>query len=495
MNLTRKYEATLALNENPYQPRVETPLKSKLNIAAKLGLEDNPKWQRAKDLGNRFLYSDFYLAAIMLIVFISWVSFGEMVGLILIILAASAIMFLKDDITPLIPLIFMVAMLFPREVNPASYGYALLSFIPMPIAIVYHLIRFRRKFIMGRQFLPQLAVSIALIMGGVGITSGSDYMRGLAFLLLLGVAILVLYFIFYNYCAPKDNVDLKKYLSKTMVYAALIICLQVLVHYIRVPEQLFNYGDKVSLGWCIGNNFATIMLLLLPGTCYLAVKSRFSWAYTLFGIAQYAAIILSWSRGAILFGFIILPFLLAYMIFASKSNRKGIILAVGATVLILAVLIGVYWKDFSAFATRIINNSWTSDGALQVSGRDDLYREAWQAFLSNPVFGVGLGFRGKYFTIVEVMPMYWFHSTLFQVIGSLGLVGIAAYVYSYVVRYKIIIKKDMFNIIVFICMLAFEGYSMIDTGTFIPMPTMIMVMLITMVLEITNAQGRRELYA
>lgn len=68
----------------------------------------------------------------------------------------------------------------------------------------------------------------------------------------------------------------------------------------------------------------------------------------------------------------------------------------------------------------------------------------------------------------------------------MGIVGLTGYLYFYIIRYKIIVRnavKNLFGIFSLLAMLGFELYSMIDTGTFIPVPIMILTMLITLINE------------
>lgn len=462
----------------------------------KFKFEENPKYKSFIAKLDKFLYSDYYLLTIAAIIFIFWnigyyARLVEVAGLILIVLLASFVLLVKDDATPIIPIIFMVTALFPVEVNPASYGLAILGVAPLPFALVYHLIHYRRKFKINKFFYSQLAVSIALIFGGIGTINAEGYKNGIAWVLLLGVAILAIYFIFSNYCKPKREIDLKTYLAKIMFYASMLIMFEVFVFYMRDPSRIHDMNERVSIGWCIGNNFSTWLVLLMPGTCYLAVKSKLSWLYTLLFLGEYVAIILSLSRGGILFALIVAPFFIAAMIYFGKAYRKGIVIPLVVVLVVGIIIIGATWEKTMAFCSMVINRSFSPDGHIKTSGRWELYAEAWNCFKANPIFGAGIGYFGKNYN-GGTLGFYFFHSTLFQIIGCMGLVGLGAYIYNYVERFKIICHKDMFNIFILIGMLGFEGYAMIDTGTFVPMPSMIMVTLIIVVLELINERKERE---
>ena len=463
----------------------------------KFPFEEKPGYQKFIGFLNKYLYSGWYLAIVAFIISFFWilgkfVPGAEIAGVIIVVLLWSFILVFVEDVTPLIPIFVVVSAMFPADVNPAEYGLAFIGLAPLPIALIYHVIRYFRGFKIKKFFFPQLAISIALIVGGVGVISAEEYANGIAWVLLLGALILLLYFVFSSYERFPKEVSGKDYLCKTLMTFAAVICFEVFVTYAIAPNQMaVDYG-RVSLGWCIGNNFSSFLMFLIPGTLYLGTKSKHPWIYTVFFGIQYIVTVMSLSRGGILFATILLPFELAFMLYATpKKGKKEILIVLGVFVLIAIILVGVFWDKVSSLLNSVINNSFKADGHIEGSGREELYAEAWECFKTNPIFGVGIGYFGSNYD-GGTMGFYFFHSTLLQIIACMGLVGIAAYVYNYVGRYKIIIKKDVFNIFILLGLLAFEGYSMIDTGTFTPMPSMIILMFITFFVELSNERGERE---
>ena len=67
----------------------------------------------------------------------------------------------------------------------------------------------------------------------------------------------------------------------------------------------------------------------------------------------------------------------------------------------------------------------------------------------------------------------------------MGIVGILAYGYNYVVKGVVLFKnpRNTFNLFVIVVAIGFEGYSMIDTGTMIPFPYMMLVTIMMCVVE------------
>lgn len=443
---------------------------------------------KLNDFGDLFLYSRLYFALLTATIFLCWFFEVEAYGVIGIIFFASIVLVLRKDTTPLIPIIFVVAMIFPRDIDPMTYANVFYFFIPLPIAIVTHFIRFRVPFRLGKLFFPQLAVSIALLLGGIGSISLEHYTVGLVYALLLGVAILFFYFFFYLYAYPPKNVDFKNWIANILNFIGLLIVCQVITRYVQEFEIHSKVGSGVSIGWGVGNNFSTVLLITVSGTFYLASKSKFSLIYLLSAVAQYIVIVIGWSRGATLFAAIILPmFLVALLVGTPKENRRFMLCGVAVVVALFIGAVIALWEPLFDMVEKVLAQG------TGVSGRDKLYQEAIDVFMANPIFGAGVGFDGVYYT-QETMPMYWFHSTLFQVIGSMGILGIISYAWYYYQRYRIMVrKKCIFSIFMLIGMIGFEGYSMIDTGTFVPLPIMFIVILMTLVIELDN-QKHPETY-
>lgn len=435
-----------------------------------------------KEKFSKVLYSDIYLAVLALFIFLGWLFQLEKIALVLVFVFGTVIFILNDDVLPAFALLLFTPLVFPKDTDPSGYFVLLYAAIPLVGAIIYHIVKYRRKFKTGQMFYPQLAVSVALILGGCTCISANDYMRVIGFTLFLGAGILLLYSLMNQYVIEDKNRDTGVYMARMLMYMGIIISLQMVVFYIRAdvpPYALFN--SSIALGWAISNNTATVLLLTVPMSFYLMTKYEKGWIYGLVGVIQYIAIIMTFSRGGILFAAATAPAVVIFTILKAKNRKNAII---GASILASAVII-VFFCTFKSSCLFLKN--FLSQGT-GVSGRDLLYAEAWEQFKNYPIFGAGLGFNGDYFTLNNI-SFYWFHSTFFQIIGCLGLLGLAAYVYCYYTRFKIVfkcIKKNTYNIFVFLSFLGFELYSMMDTGTFIPMPSMMMVFLMTLTVEITN---------
>lgn len=446
-----------------------------------------------------FFYSDVYLALLAVFVYVSWVTNQPVIGLLAISLFGTIALLATPDLAPTMPLLIMACCIFATD-NIASYLIYITALIPLILAVVFHLIYYPPVLTLGKMFLPQVAISVALLVAGCTSIDSESYSATLGYVLLLGVLILVVYVVYGSYYRKNAHIKNSTYFAKTMLYFGLLMCLQIVTYYIRNGIGIDNLNQGwINLGWGIDNNVATLLLITAPMCFYLSFaegkkqsdnfKKKFGWLYCVAGLIQYATIVLTFSRGGIVFAVLTAPFVLGFTIAKSKNKLNCIIPLCIAIVGVLAFYV-VFFDKINGYVKDMFANIVSGDSLAGWANRDKLYLEACECFRNHPLFGAGIGYRGDNFEISAV-GFYWFHSTFFQVIGSMGLVGLAAYAYFYAVRYKIIgakVKKNAFSLFALIALIGFELYSMIDTGTFIPVPIMALVMLLNLIVERENTE-------
>lgn len=438
---------------------------------------------------RRFVYTDWFLALISAVVFIAWVTKCAPFGFVALITIAVVALLGANDILPFTVCIFSGALMIYSD-NVADFLYLWPTFIPLGLAIIIFAVKNARNrhFTFGKMFFPQLAVAAALLLGGAGVIPSAHYLRELGNVLALGLGVLGVYTLFNQYTLRDDNRDYALYFARTLMYIGTVVALQLAVVIIKadVSPSLWH-TTYWSTGWGNRNNISTYLVLTAPMCFYLSTRYRSSWLYYLIGIFQYVALIATFSRGGIIFGAIGGVFSLVFSIVKSQ-NKKRQLITVGV---ILVCALGAYFVLMDKINAAI--ESLIARG-MGTSGRTELYLEAWTEFKAHPFLGVGMGFVGNHAGQLNVMNQYWFHSTLFQIIGSTGIVGILAYVYNYGTRLYILFKhiSRSFNLFALAMLIGFEGYSMIDTGTFVPYPNMFLVITLTFMLELTNASPEKS---
>lgn len=449
------------------------------------GRDGRPVGGKMKSLSEKFrkfAYTDFYLFAFAAVVTIAWTVESAEFGFVALVLLTCLALVTLDDILPLTaPIFYAMCMIFTDKVEDFLFMWP--TFIPLGIALVIFVVRNRARFRAGKMIAPQIAVSVALLLGGVGVCTGEEYVRALPNALFLGFGVLAVYMLIYQFAARDEKRDVGLYFSKMLMWLGFAILAEIVVWYIRVDLAPSEWGTVArDFGWGIENNAATLLSLTAPMCFFLAARYRNGWLYALCGIAQYVGIILTYSRGGILMAAITGP-VSAVCAVVKSVDRKRLGISYGVIIAAAIVVCGVLFDEIYAAIDSLFNQGFG------VSSRDILYAEAWELFASHPFLGVGLGYVGENFNI-NTMQFYWFHSTLFQVLANMGIVGVIAYAYYYIVRFGIVCRRirNPFNLFTLVAWLGFEGYSMMDTGTFVPFPTMTLVLVTTAVLELSNSR-------
>lgn len=141
----------------------------------------------------------------------------------------------------------------------------------------------------------------------------------------------------------------------------------------------------VDLPWGRSNYLAGLLILAIPIALGLLVETRSGLARVAWGgalLAALAGLAVSSSKGAIL------ALLVALLVAHGAERRAPAALRWGALALLAAVA--------AVFSTGALQEVWKyrlQQHSLDYSAgeRMDLYRLAWQQFLSHPLFGIGLG--------------------------------------------------------------------------------------------------------
>lgn len=440
-----------------------------------------------------FLYSDGYLFLILAVVLVGWLTKCAAFGLTALILLSCAALFAADDVLPFTVNIFAGALLVYTTPDNKPDVDALMRlwplFIVLVLCIAYFVIHnFRRPIFKGKMLLPQIAVAVALLVGGLGVVGGKDYLDALPMGAFLGVGVLAVYLLYTVYLKRDTDMDVPKYFAKSIALVGMAVGIQLIVCIIRggIPSIDWGVTGGWNVGWGNRNNIATYLLLTAPMCFYLSTRSKRPFVWYACAVFQYVCIILTFSRGGILFGFVTGTVgLILSILMAPNPKRNAACIGAGIAILLIAYFIGF----------NKANNMFKSlyGRGFGLSGREDLWAEAWDVFKLYPMLGAGFGYKGPNYTL-ETLNVYFFHSTFFQIVACMGLFGLVAYSWYYVRRFGILFMnaKSRLNVFILISWIAFEGYCLIDTATFSPYPYMMLIAVTLTVLELVGKTDRFE---
>jgi O-antigen ligase len=169
---------------------------------------------------------------------------------------------------------------------------------------------------------------------------------------------------------------------------------------------------------------------------------------------------LSTSRGGILCA---IPALIGMDIYCGlkiKDKKRYTIFCLGSVSLVLVVMVATL-NITLPYIQFILERFFENSGAGDItSGRINLYIQAWEMFKTSPIIGIGTVLSVKYGVSA------WYHSTLFDTLAGLGIIGLVALGFHLFQKYKFYIKniKDPFVFLMYIGIICSGLYGMIDVS-------------------------------
>lgn len=293
----------------------------------------------------------------------------------------------------------------------------------------------------GRRGVPRLTVGFLLLLvvyllGGLlsPYYSTSSVLLGLLQWLSIGLA----YFFFF-YTVDWRKVP-KGYIAGVFAVLGFALTVQILNMYFQSGAVVNGVVDRDRLfpGWGTYNNIGCLTAMCIPAVFYFAATQKHGWIFTLLATAVMAGVVLSQSRGSILFGGIIyLASAVIVIVKSSRRERTFHLIVFALVVIVLAVCWFVFSEKLQQFFSALFEKG------MDDAGRKELFEEAWNYFLKYPVFGVGWGGE-KWAEGVNLLQFFMAHNTFLQVLGSFGVVGMLAYLVHRIQTLRITFRR--FNV-------------------------------------------------
>lgn len=436
---------------------------------------------------RRFLYSPAYVLICAIITYFSWMTGNSLLGMALLMLIVTIVLIISQDILPILPCLFFIILTTSNDDilnQDKTWPTMIVLAILLVGGFISHIISYPAKFKFFKLTIPFIAISIALFMGGIGFLSLKQYATGLIFILSLGPCMLLIYYLVLAYTNPPEDIDIKQYICMIMLVLGFLIASQMLTYMIRSGKPLVELlrSDILNIGWTNRDGMAALFVLVPPCCFYMAFKNKpFAWFYYAIGLVVFGLVFLTTCRSAIVAVVIMMPVLIIYSMIKG-ANRSQLVIVI----CVFAILGSIFVLLKTDMIVSIIDK--LTSASFSTSGRTDLYTEAIANFIKNPMFGNGLGYVGSNWD-VPGFCIYWYHSNIFQIIGSMGIVGIIAYTYYYFARAKVMFSNlKRFNMALSFGIITFEIHCILNPETFIPFPFMMIVIVLTAILEYNNAK-------
>jgi hypothetical protein len=328
----------------------------------------------------------------------------------------------------------------------------------------------------GEMTKPLLAVSAAILLGGLGSISAREYFApvSLYYVLGLGPGMLAVYVFARSQLGRRRSYNVLARFLGMLYYAGVFTGFVVLEVYL---EHMPAFLRSFTVPYFSYRNFcATILLTALPAALLPADGGKARWGGLAF---LYASLLFTGSRSGLLFGTLLLAACLVWFYRRHPESRRRFRR--------WAAAVGIPALALLAFAVPTLFASRMEDGSL-ISAKDSrvtFFVQGIRDFLSSPVFGKGLGYMGNSRIFIGVSgSMVWYHNLAAQILGSLGLVGAAAYGWLYFTRARLLLTRRGGEVPV--AALAAAGMllvSMTNPGEFCPLPNELIMAALFAVVE------------
>lgn len=386
----------------------------------------------------------------------------EVQGAVFFVALISMILLVCDDILPTTLPFLLLCAFTTNCYDSFDTFFPYIKYVPVVAAcVIFHFTVYRKPMRIGYSYYGIAAVTIAVMLGGIGRFSLKDYAYGAYYYLGLGIGMVAVYFLIKSQLdAHNDkNYDLRHRFCVIMTMLGVMCVVIIAVGYLKLDFGYISKEDLYPKGFS-RNNISTLLMFSMPFPLFLALKKRY---YAIYAWIFYAAITLTTSRGGLIFGSIEFLACIIYWIFSGKKHIIYLLCAMGAIALLAILFHNVIIK---IIRHRIICNDITDEI------RYNMIKEAIARFKKNPLFGSGiLDDSISYGSIKKKGAMTWYHMMVPQVMGSMGLTGIIAYGYQFIGRLRLIFRKcNYWSLCLGISYLGILGMSQVNPGEFCPLP-------------------------
>ncbi len=435
--------------------------------------------------GYRFngIFGSFTVMALLFLLALAFVWFRWYVaGAVAFALIASLeLVFCSDLSIPAFPLLLLSCIVLPCYDSFHTfirYAWVVPVFL---VAFIYNLIVFREKMKIGRTFFGQVAITVALMLGGTGYIARGDLLSpmSLFYVLTLGVGMVLIYLLLKSRFSRFNVYGIFGRIAPAMYLIGILSCVVILLYTVRdnPSEPTFFarvFENLLSAGYQPSNNYSTILMLAMPFPVWYALKQHP--VHILSCFVFFLAIVTSGSRAGILLGAVelVLCYLFWLRYCGTISKKIG---TFSGPFLILLALIGINW-----FVTAHPNFGAVNPHEFRMEALEIAFRE----FREHPIFGIGL----RNHALDEIYQpkqgaLCWFHMYFPQIFASMGLVGFFAYLLQILLRSTLIFrrKKGPVRSTLGLSYIGLFLMSQLNPGEFCPFPYAVMAIAVFVMLE------------
>ena len=392
---------------------------------------------------------------------------------------------------------FMPFMLVCLVASKCYNSYSIfIQYVPLGIVLIVclilHFVLYRKKLsFKGSLTGSMLFVSVAVTLGGIGFISKEEYFSGVSLfnIFALGFGMVLLYGIFYTHLNVRKSYSLIEKVTLIMVISGCFASLVTIAFYMVNINEVLETRTLLYMQW--RNNYSTFLMLCIPFAFLRGNKQPYS---IVLGFVFYFCILLTGSRGGLVFGAV--EMLMCCALFILYDRRRRLTYITICVCIVFALLI--FSSEFISFFGSTIDRLLSAINGVLIGEQQEVryyqYMRGIGDFLEHPIFGTGIGYMGNRDVYAGAdFSIAWYHCSPIQIAASFGIVGIAAYSYQFIRRMILLWKKPtMFNMTVFLSYVSLELMSLVNPGIFSPIPYLLIVTMFFAIVERCNKGEPQE---
>ncbi|MBR2988967.1 MAG: O-antigen ligase family protein [Clostridia bacterium] len=408
------------------------------------------------NMARKFFWGRTYPLVLLVIALVSHVSGLDLAGYAIFSLCAIFINLFLNDARPLVPTV-LIGGTCTSAINAFGKGVAS-DFYSSPFVLgalvtlgalvvasmIAHMIIYKTyrgawaKLKKSPIAIGILALVVAMLLGGI-FTPYYDHNA----IIVPGVyAVIIIPFYLYfrlNTTKREDTID---YLAYSLMIAGIGVACQVLAFYgfnYRGGELGSEWKDSMLLGAYVSNSAGEFIVITLPVYFMFASKRSHGWMYILGACLMLCVVALTLSRASLLFAVPVFIFGLLWCSFKGKNKKFSRIFTACCVVLGVAVII-----VFFVLGGLEKLGGFFGDTGFADRGRFSLWKQMIESFCSFPIFGAGFSVLYQLNNHASGnVNLYTAlaHNTIFQMIGSCGVVGILAYAFHRFTTVSLFVKR------------------------------------------------------
>ena len=436
-----------------------------------------------------FYGSDLFLGVCAIATLVCWSLNFVVMGFVVLAVLACVLLLTQSSLKGLFAIVAFAQFVAFEDMDQVVNKFHIVCYIIVGACVlacvgvyfVKNFILHKKKLTLGKLWVGLLTLSVAVVLAGCMCPTYDKSYTWLALAFVAGVCLV--YFLMIN---TTDD-SMRDYIAKLFVWMGILVSAQMVIYYSRCESlevfYSYIYQKHLFLGWGMSNSTASVLAFCVPFAFYFASKEK-PWLYLPLAVVFSVGILLSCSRGNILFSALVFPIALVFAWIKSKNKISFSFTVVAIAFVVAGVIFAV--EDELAHTLRYLEEYGMSD-----NGRFKIWDYAMEVdYANNKIFGAGF-FGEDNLELFGDLKKY--HSTVVQILASAGIVGAIGFMVHYVQRYQLVFTRfSVFKFFAFASLIVYELYGMIDINILRIYETM-MVLYILVACEKETEQTREPI--